>query len=273
MNDLNSSTPGYAELAGPTADGSRGWYPIGIFSQGGDMEFIGTLDGQGHETRDLFIDRREPEPPGNGSAIGLIGVLGQRGVVDDIGVVNVTVVGTYYVGGLVGYSGGTVSRSYCAGTVTGTGNVGGLVGCLSSGTVSNSFSIANVTGSASVGGLVGALGTLVYPGYGTISDSYSAGTVTAERDVGGLVGLSGRDVVSDSFWDTEASGQAASCGGTGKTTAQMRSIATFTDAGWNIAAVALNETGPIYVWNIVDEVTYPFLAWQSQLSVLPSSLR
>jgi hypothetical protein len=263
MNDLDSTTPGYEELAGPTADEGRGWYPIGIFSQGSVMEFIGTLDGQGHEIRDLFIDRPDPEPPNHGSAIGLIGVLGQRGVVENIGVVNVTVIGTYYVGGLVAYSGGTVSKSYCTGKVTGLGEVGGLVGCcLRSGTVGNSFSTASVNGSHSVGGLVGALGTLLHPSYGTISDSYSAGTVTGERDVGGLVGLSYRDTVSNCFWDTEASGQAASCGGTGKTTAQMKNVATFSGVGWNIVAIAPNETDVAHIWNIVDGVTYPFLAWQ-----------
>jgi hypothetical protein len=264
MNDLDSASPGYEELAGPAADEGRGWHPIGIFSQDGVMEFIGTLDGQGHEIRDLFIDRGEPEPPNNGSGIGLIGVLGQRGVVENIGIVNVTVIGTYYVGGLVGYSGGTVRRSYCTGKVTGLEDIGGLVGCsLRSGTVDNSFSTASVTGSYSVGGLAGTLGTLGHSSYGHFSDSYSAGTVTGERDVGGLVGLSRRDTVSNCFWDTEASGQGASCGGTGKTTAEMKNITTFRDAGWNIIAVGLNETDSVYIWNIVDGVTYPFLSWQS----------
>ena len=29
MNDINSTTPGYQELAGPTANGGQGWKPIG----------------------------------------------------------------------------------------------------------------------------------------------------------------------------------------------------------------------------------------------------
>jgi hypothetical protein len=85
--------------------------------------------------------------------------------------------------------------------------------------------------------------------------------VTGHEDVGGLVGASS-GIVSHSFWDTETSGQAISDGGTGKSTAEMRDIATFTGAGWNIIAVGVNETDSAYIWNIVDGVTYPFLSWQ-----------
>jgi hypothetical protein len=69
-------------------------------------------------------------------------------------------------------------------------------------------------------------------------------------------------VVSNSFWDVETSGQATSDGGTGKTTVEIKNIDTFSGAGWNIVAVALNKTNPSYIWNIVNNVTYPFLSWQ-----------
>jgi hypothetical protein len=69
--------------------------------------------------------------------------------------------------------------------------------------------------------------------------------------------------VSSSFWDTLASGQSASNGGIGKNTTEMHSIATFSAAGWNIIAVAPNQTNPAYTWNIVNNVAYPFLGWQS----------
>jgi hypothetical protein len=42
----------------------------------------------------------------------------------------------------------------------------------------------------------------------------------------------------------------------------MKNITTFSDAGWDIIAVALNQTKPAYIWNIVDDETYPFLSWQ-----------
>jgi len=69
--------------------------------------------------------------------------------------------------------------------------------------------------------------------------------------------------VSNSFWDTQTSGQPTSSGGTGKTTAQMKDIDTFSGAGWDIIAVANSSTRNTgYIWNIVDDVTYPFLSWQ-----------
>ncbi|MCK5181972.1 MAG: hypothetical protein KAQ73_05475, partial [Dehalococcoidia bacterium] len=123
-------------------------------------------------------------------------------------------------------------------------------------TVSNSYSTGSVTGEGDrVGGLVG------WNSVGTVRNSYSTGGVTGEWEVGGLVGLNDA-IVSNSFWDTQASGQPASAGGTGKTTAEMRDIATFTAAAWDITTVPPGVTNPAYTWNIVDTVTYPFLTWQ-----------
>ncbi|TEU00350.1 MAG: hypothetical protein E3J30_02710, partial [Anaerolineales bacterium] len=129
---------------------------------------------------------------------------------------------------------------------------GGLVGFNHVSTVSNSYSTCNVTGNTDVGGLVG-------DNWGVVSNSYSSGYVT---DGGGLVGANW-GTVSNSFWDTETSGQSTSDGGTGKTTAEMQDIATFSGAGWDITAVAPGSTNTTYTWNIVDDETYPFLSWQS----------
>jgi len=68
--------------------------------------------------------------------------------------------------------------------------------------------------------------------------------------------------MSNSFWDTETSGQATSDGGTGKNTTEMQDIAAFLGAAWDITAVALNQTDLAHIWNIVNRVTYPFLSWQ-----------
>ena len=169
-----------------------------------------------------------------------------------------TVTGTSHVGGLVGWNDeGTVSNSYATGNVTGTSYVGGLVGRNDEGTVSNSYATGNVTGTSYVGGLVG------YKYYGTVNNCYSSGTVTGNSSVGGLVGWNYYGTVSNSFWDTETSGQATSDGGTGKTTTEMQDITTFSLAGWNIIAVGgSGERNPVYIWNIVNNVTYPFLSWQ-----------
>jgi hypothetical protein len=197
------------------------------------------------------------------------------------------VTGRYCVGGLVGTNGGSVSNSYSTASVSGASGVGGLIGTSWS-TVSGSYSTGSVTGDFYVGGLIGSntgsvsnsyatgsvtaviapgkgwdIGGLVGCNYGTgsVSNSYSTGSVTGNVNVGGLVGANS-GTVSRSFWDAQTSGQATSAGGTGKTTAQMKNIITFSDATWNIIAVALNETNSAYIWNIVNNVTYPFLSWQ-----------
>ena len=57
LNDLDSTTPGYAELASPTANQGKGWEPIGTET----LRFGGSLDGQGYEIRDLFINRPDED--------------------------------------------------------------------------------------------------------------------------------------------------------------------------------------------------------------------
>ena len=280
MNDLDSTTAGYGELASPTANGEKGWQSIRTEGDG----FTGTFDGQGYEIRDLFINRPDE------FHVGLFGLVDKGGVVENIGAVNVTVTGDFFVGGLLGRNYGTVSNSYSSSNVTGNDFIGGLVGAneLLEGTVSNSYSTGSVTGEEVVGSLVGR-------NYGTIADSHSNGNVTGEWIVGGLVGTNVGNVtkcystgsvtdtssvgglvgentfeeepplegtVSNSFWDTETSGQATSDGGTGKNTTEMQDITTFSGAGWNIIAVAPGSTNTTYIWNIVNNVTYPFLSWQ-----------
>jgi len=286
VNDLDSATRGYAELAGPSANGGRGWEPIGTSDRG----FVGTLNGRGHEIRDLFIDRPDENYVGLFSRINWVGNIDNFGVIEGVGVVNADVTGNTNVGALVGHNHGLVTRSHSSGHVNGRERAGGLVGW-NQHTLKNSYSSCTVTGDSAVGGLVGDNWTR-----STISDSYATGSVSGSSKVGGLVGwnyhayvhrsystgaLSGEDrvggliggrmegIVSDSFWNAESSGMAISDGGTGKTTADMRSMATFVDTTttgldepWRMTSVSPGETDPTYAWNIVDGQTYPFLSWQ-----------
>jgi hypothetical protein len=266
---------GYDELASPTANEGEGWQPI--IGTGGDPPFTGTFDGQGYEIRDLYINL-----PGKGY-VGLFSIVGEGGVIQNIGVVNANITSNAYIGGLVGANSGTVSNSYSTGSMTGVLWVGGLMGFnVEEGAVSNSYSTCSVTSDYGAGGLMGGnvgtvsnsystgsvtsdegVGGLMGANSGTVSNSYSTGSVTGNDDVGGLVGYS-EGTASDSFWDTETSGQATSAGGTGKTTAEMQDIITFSGAAWDVIAVANpGMRNPEYTWNIVDDQTYPFLSWQS----------
>ena len=161
------------------------------------------------------------------------------------------------VGGLVGSNEGNVRTSYSTSSVIGNSAVGGLVGADWYGGLTTSYSTGNVVGFELVGGLVG----IIQGSY--VADSYSSGSVTGEENVGGLVGGRWETAVSNSLWDAETSGQSTSAGGTGKNTTEMQDIATFSVAGWDIIAVALNETNTAHLWNIVNNINYPFLSWQS----------
>jgi hypothetical protein len=300
MNNLDSSTAGYTDLASEVAKQRRGWEPLGHEGQ----PFTGSLEGQGYEIRDLFINR--PDETG----VALFGEVGQTGIIKNLGLANVTVTGGDYVGGLVGHGEGTVGNCYSTGDVTGEENVGALVGH-NGGMVSDSYSAGSVTGNSRVGGLVGwnqatlmdsysactttgdsRVGGLVGDNWyyaSTVTNSYATGSVAGSSHVGGLVGANyyasltysysigsvaggsstgglvgyNTGIVSDSFWDIQTSGQPTSDGGTGKATAEMKSIATFSGAGWSISAVAHGQTDPGYRWNAVNGQTYPFLSWQA----------
>ena len=177
------------------------------------------------------------------------------------------------IGGLVGvnYSTGTITRSYATGSVTGTGvanvpisgGVGGLIGQAGDdfinggGTIRDSYAtgsvrdLGNNSPGVSVdyrnGGLIGQ--TLSNT---TVINSYSTGSVTGLGSLAGFinraVGSSGGNTVTNSYWDTQTSGQSTSVGGgTGKTTVQMQQQATFT--GWDFSNT----------WRIVEGTSYPLL--------------
>ena len=220
MNDLDSTTLGYEELASPTANGGKGWEPIGTFIPGCNGGFTGSFDGQGYEIRDLYINRPDE------NLVGLFGCVIREeeveGVIKDIGVMNVTVIGNWGTGGLVGRNiGGTVSNSSVIGSVNGNFSVGGLVG-YNQGPVSNCYAIGNVVAggfvSSDVGAVMGGFGVGGLIGVtegATVSSCYFTGNVTSYlycaykwRDlagVGGLIGVS-YGTVSKSYSNANVTG-------------------------------------------------------------------
>ena len=294
-NDLDSNSIGYTELASAAANEGKGWQPLG--STAG--KFVGSFNGDGYEICDLLINRAVESGVGLFGVIGDVGGIEHVGVSGNVtgyndvgalvgkneGVVSSSyatgrVIGDDYVGGLMGKNEGTASNCSASSSVTGDTRVGGLVG-QNSDTVSDSYATGSVTGSDYVGGLAGRnegsvgnscsassvtgddyVGGLVGKNDGTAGKSYSTGSVTGNTHFGGLVGQN-NDIVEYSFWDTQTSGQDTSDGGTGKTTTEMKDISTFSGAGWNIVAVDnADDRNAGYIWNIVDDETYPFLSWQ-----------
>jgi hypothetical protein len=210
MNDLDSSTAGYTELASDVANQGKGWQPIGYEYWNGEQwveeVFQGTFDGQGYEISDLFIDR--PDEDG----IGLFGRAGEGGMVKNIGIVDADVTGLWGMGGLVGLNeGGTVSNAYSTGSVIGEAMMGGLVGFNEEGTVGNSHSTCSVSGYYEVGGVIGV------SVYGTVSNCYGAGNVVGEEDsVGGLLGSNYEGTVTDCYATGSVTGNMLSGGLVGR---------------------------------------------------------
>jgi The GLUG motif len=238
------------------------------------VPFTGALVGDGCVIRNLHVEGEE--------FLGLFGYLATGAVVRDLGLENVSIQGAGgWVGGLLGYNHhGSVSNCYCTGAVTGGGYVGGMVGSSLAGSVSNCYSTAKVTGRGNaVGGLAGGnfyasisdsystgsvignntVGGLLGYNYGSVSNCYSTGAVAASgTSIGGLVGSSlfSRGV-TNCFWDMETSGRTSSARGTGLTTAQMQSVSTFVNAGWDFVGETGN--GVAEVWQMAAAGGYPEL--------------
>jgi len=264
-------------------DGGKGFNPIGVFT--------GRFDGNGHKIRRLYINRSGQ------NNVGLFGYVGGGGEItnlgieegwvrggwctgilvgyNDRGIVNNcystgSVSGSYNVGGLVGENWGTVSQSYSTGSVSGGSNVGGLVGS-NEGTVSQSYSTGSVSGRTSVGGLVGG-------NDGTVSQSYSTGSVSGgSSNVGGLVGWNDSGTVSQSY----STGSVSWNRYVGRLVGRNYN-GTVSDSYWDIETSrrSSSEGGEgkttlemkqqatyvgwdfTTVWGIVESSSYPYLLWQ-----------
>jgi hypothetical protein len=152
------------------------------------------------------------------------------------GTVNGSASSVSSTGGLVGennlYS--SIEKSYSTGTVSGYDYIGGLVGANSNNaSISNCFSRCNVSGNSSFGYNGGGLVGYNYLN-ATINNCYSTGLAGA--NMGGLLGYQSEGATTvNSYWDTQTSGTTFSFGGTGKTTAEMKTQSTFVD--WDFTSI------------------------------------
>lgn len=170
------------------------------------LPFTGNFNGLNHTISGLYTS----EPTNSLPYVGFIGNY-SGSLVENVGLLNETLYGTFSNGGLTGGIGGVVSvqnsglvnNVYSTGSATitpigtGTGtNVGGVVGVdASSATVKNSWSdftiISTETSSnnSSFGGVVGL-------NYGTVSLSHGSGNVTGMGMGGGLVGANPGSIIN-----------------------------------------------------------------------------
>ncbi|MCK5611573.1 hypothetical protein KAR91_57410 [Candidatus Pacearchaeota archaeon] len=142
------------------------------------------------------------------------------------------------VGGFAGQiNDATVSKCYATGTVAVSNgwSGGGFVGQLDNGgAIDNCYAWGNITTVSGwrVGGFVGWEDDTTTP---VIDKCYSIGSITGTATTkGGFCALN-ESTITSAFWDTQTSGTGTSSGAIGKTTAQMKTQATYTD--WDFDTV------------------------------------
>ena len=141
-------------------------------------QYTGTFDGQGHTISGLYVNDN------NTKSVGVFGNLSNGGIIRNVGVKD-----SYFyngksggnVGGVCGYSEGTIENCYNERTtVSGTGNgtsIGGVCGNNNINTIKNCYNIGDVSGGnnnydiAYIGGVCGSNNN------GTIENCYNAGNV------------------------------------------------------------------------------------------------
>ncbi len=209
--DAGSYASGAINDAWTTDDG---WQPIGD-KDGYGGRFNALFDGNGHVIANLYVNDTAPsEEP---LAVGLFGYAGYSAVIRNTGIVNASVAGLEYVGGLAGRSLGEIKDSWVTGSVSvGHHHAGGLVGENGGAIIGSraAVSMSCADYGDSVGGLVGDnigeirdsfaagsvacvnnnfIGGLTGRNWGTISGSYANGDIVGDSNVGGLTGTLGFD--------------------------------------------------------------------------------
>ena len=179
--DINITLDKNIDLTG------KDWTPIGTDY---DNAYTGTFDGGGHTITGLTVTT-------NDQYAGLFGYLGNFGnaaaTVKNVVMEGIQITCNHrsgYVGGVAGFSWGTIENCSVSGSVSGTVSVGGVVGIQRDGSITGCSSSATVKGTLNVGGVAG------QTNFGaTLTACYATGNVIIEMDPkkniagGSLVGM------------------------------------------------------------------------------------
>lgn len=114
--------------------------------------------------------------------------------------------GTNQVGGLIGQAGSEshISENYATGNILANDEVGGLIGRLQNATLNRSYAKGNIAGNEKVGGLIGNSFANATPNI--ITNVYAIGDVTAYADyAGGLIGDFAGYVAASGYDDDKGS--------------------------------------------------------------------
>ena len=176
--DINITLTADIDLTG------KNWTPIGTDY---DNSYKGTFDGGGHTITGLTFTT-------NDEYVGLFGWLNRAGTVKNVVMEGVQITSHQIyggsIGGVVGYSWGTIENCSVSGSVSGTVYVGGVVGVQIGGSITGCSSSATVKGTVDVGGVAGQTNSSA-----TLTACYATGNVTIEINPakniagGSLVGM------------------------------------------------------------------------------------
>ena len=176
--DINITLDKNIDLTG------KSWTPIGTDY---DNSYKGTFDGGGHTITGLTFTT-------NDEYAGLFGWLNRAGTVKNVVMEGVQITSHQIyggsIGGVVGYSWGTIENCSVSGSVSGTVYVGGVVGAQIGGSITGCSSSATVKGTVDVGGVAGQTNSSA-----TLTACYATGNVTIEINPtkniagGSLVGM------------------------------------------------------------------------------------
>ena len=286
MNDIDFNNDGGAC---PNWTSGLGWEPIG----NNTSQFKGSFDGNNKTISFLFINRSDE------NYIGLFGEI--DGTLRNLGLINVSVIGSNQVGSLAGDSlTGTINKSYSSGTVNATNNnAGGLVGsagdifdsyakvdvnvygsgvlvyggglsAMLEGVVNNSYATGNINVSGGTSNY--AAGLVARISSGSVSNSFATGNVIGGSSSGGLVGDNGYGgFVYTSYYNNHSinPGKCVGVAGAGEDcTAIQNNQSYFYDV----------DEPPMTNWsyppwsNANDGIDFPILDWQISSDSTPPSI-
>ena len=177
-SDINITLDTDIDLTG------KDWTPIGTDY---DNSYKGTFDGGGHTITGLTFTT-------NDEFAGLFGWLNRAGTVKNVVMEGVQITSNQIyggsIGGVAGYSWGTIENCSVSGSVSGTVYVGGVVGAQIGGSITGCSSSATVKGTVDVGGVAGQTNSSA-----TLTACYATGNVIIEINPkkniagGSLVGM------------------------------------------------------------------------------------
>ena len=177
-SDINITLDTDIDLTG------KDWTPIGTDY---DNSYKGTFDGGGHTITGLTFTT-------NDEYAGLFGWLNRAGTVKNVVMEGVQITSNQIyggsIGGVAGYSWGTIENCSVSGSVSGTVYVGGVVGAQIGGSITGCSSSATVKGTVDVGGVAGQTNSSA-----TLTACYATGNVIIEINPkkniagGSLVGM------------------------------------------------------------------------------------